>query len=118
MPRKPVSTQVESPSSRPPTMHWRRNNQVWDDNKGWMPAPPTQVAVTKPPVDPTVSDRKDKASEAVTVMTSSSVRTKRAEFSERQKCAIFVRDRATCCYTADNLWHLDDGLAGLFRVHK
>ncbi|MGE9268040.1 MAG: HNH endonuclease [Verrucomicrobiales bacterium] len=33
---------------------------------------------------------------------------KRLEFSDRQKAEIFVRDRATCCFSGANLWLLDE----------
>ena len=37
------------------------------------------------------------------------MRAKRAEFTDRQKADIFVRDRALCCYTGKSLWLLDYG---------
>lgn len=37
-------------------------------------------------------------------------RTKRAEFTDRQKAEIFVRDRALCCFSGKSLWLLDYGV--------
>lgn len=37
------------------------------------------------------------------------MRARRKEFSERDMAEIFVRDRATCCYSGKSLWLLDYG---------
>lgn len=37
------------------------------------------------------------------------MRARRKEFSDRKKAAIFVRDRATCCFSGKSLWLLDYG---------
>lgn len=36
---------------------------------------------------------------------------RRDEFADQDKAAIFVRDRATCCYSGKSLWLLDYGAA-------
>ncbi len=40
----------------------------------------------------------------------------RIEFSDAQRAAIFVRDRATCSYSGRNLWLLDAGATPLWDV--
>lgn len=42
--------------------------------------------------------------------TSSKVAHKRKEFTDKQKADIYVRDRATCCFSGANLWLLDSPL--------
>lgn len=41
---------------------------------------------------------------------------KRAEFTERQKAEIFVRDRATCAFSGISLWFLDGGIKSNWQV--
>lgn len=44
------------------------------------------------------------------------MRAKRHEFSDTKKAQIFIRDRATCCFSGANLWLLDAPLRPGFQM--
>ncbi len=41
---------------------------------------------------------------------------KRTDFSDLQKAQIFVRDRATCCFSGKSLWLLDYGMTPFWEI--